>query len=46
MTTPVARLSCDEGGFKNTFQTQTGFDKHMKDKHAHLLPGPSNQTAS
>ena len=43
MTTPAGRLSCDEGGCKNTFQTQTGLDKHMKNKHEHLLPGPSNQ---
>ena len=43
MTTPAARLSCDEVGCKNTFQTQTGFEKHMKNKHAHLLPGTSNQ---
>ena len=43
MTTPGAKLTCDESGCKNTFQTQTGLDKHVKNKHAHLLPGTSIQ---
>ena len=46
MTTPAARLSCDEENCKNKFQTQTGLEKHMKNKHEHLLPGTSKQTVS
>ena len=43
MTAPGAKLTCDERGCKSTFVSTKNQERHMKEKHGHLLPGTSKQ---
>ena len=45
MTTPGAKLTCDEG-CTNTFSTRGGYEKHMKNKHENVIAGNSKDNAS
>ena len=44
MTAAGSKLTCDERGCKSTFVSAKNQERHMKEKHGHLLPGTSKQT--
>ena len=44
MTAPRGKLTCDERGCKSTFVSIKNQEKHMKEKHGHILAGTSKQT--